>query len=192
MRTVCGRQVLTTYLGVHFGHAIHRAHAPDVPQPTHALLTMWGVTVGVCTAVGLAILPVVPSNKQLWTPSYCLLNAAMCGGALVLVYLGCDVLKWKVATRLLTPFQWMGMNALLVFVMAASDVFETLLDALYVGTPGHNLTHWLQVAIFEPLFRGATEWDAHGAAQMVYVLCKIAFWLAVSGLLHRWRWYWKF
>jgi heparan-alpha-glucosaminide N-acetyltransferase len=184
--------ILTTYLGVHFGHAIHRSNAPDVQKPSSALLWMWGVTVGVCAAFGLALLPVLPSNKQLWTPSYALLNAAMCGGALVLVYAACDVAKSRVANTLLRPFQWMGMNALFVFVMAASDVFETILDAFFVGTPGNNFTSWLHTALFNPLFRGATRWDPHGFAQMMYVLTKIAFWLAVSGLLHKRRWYWKF
>ena len=138
-------------------------------------------------------------NKQLWTPPYALLNAAMTGSALLLVYVACDVLKLKAVVLLLRPFQWMGMNALLVFVLAASDVFDTVLSAVYVGDAKEcrqgacyaNLTQWIWY-MFEHAFRGETPWQSHGVARVVYVLCKIAFWLAVSGLLHRHRWYWKF
>ena len=105
-----------SYIGVHFGHAIDRSKAADVRDQPQALVRMWGASIAACTVGGFALIPAFPVNKQLWTPSYALLNAAMTGASLVLVYLLCDVLQSRIARRVFLPFQWMGMNALLVFV----------------------------------------------------------------------------
>ena len=70
-------------------------------------------------------------------------------------------------------------------------MFETLLNAVYIGKPGKNLTHGVH-SIFHALFPGSSEWDPHGVAQLMFVLCKIGFWFVVSGVLHWRRWYWKF
>jgi len=69
--------------------------------------------------------------KNLWSPSYVFVQAGMCGGTLLAVFALCDV--WKVArvSALLRPFQYMGMNALFVFVMGASSVFENLTGGIF-------------------------------------------------------------
>jgi hypothetical protein len=48
--------------------------------------------------------------------------------------------------------------------------------------------------------RGASEWlhrypalnDDKAVAKLVFVLCRIGFWLVVSWGLHKQRWYWRF
>lgn len=181
--------VVTAYIGLHFGRAVHIARRQA--EPPRALLRMWGATVASCALVSLALLPAFPLNKQLWTPSYTLLNSAMTGGALIIVYLLCDVLQLRAAVYALRPFQWMGLNALFVFVFGASDVFDLIVDSVFVGNPRHTLT-WLIQSKFDGAFRGNSRWDDHAVATLLYVLCKIAFWMAVCGVLHRNRWYWKF
>ena len=79
----------------------------------------------------------------------------------------------------------------LACAQGASDALEMILNAVYVDRPGQNFTHWLH-GRFVAAFPGASPWDPHGVAQLMYVLFKIGFWLVVSGVLHRWRWYWKF
>ena len=189
--------VTTTYIGLHFGRAVRVSRVQS--EPDRSLLKLWGASTAVCAAVGFALIAAFPVNKQLWTPSYALLTAAMAGGALLVVHVLCGLLKLRAAIILLRPFQWMGMNALLVFVLAASGVFENLVNSVYLGSPEKcrkgecfaNLTQWFWY-LFAHGFHGSTQWDAHGCARVIYVLCKIAFWLAVCGALHLRRWYWKF
>jgi heparan-alpha-glucosaminide N-acetyltransferase len=185
----CLMTVMTAFIGLHFGRAMLLARAQ--PRAQRALVGAWGVSVGVCAALGLLLIPAFPVNKQLWTPSYALVNAALTGGALLLVYVACDVFELRAVVLLLKPFQWMGMNALFVFVMAACGVFETLVDAVYLDDKEeNNLTARIHHAL-EIWFPGSTTWDDHGVANVIYVLLKVMFWLAVSGLLHRFKWYWK-
>lgn len=181
--------VVTVYIGLHFGRAVHLARRQA--DPPRALLRMWGATVGGCALVGLALIPAFPVNKQLWTPSYTLLNAAMTGGALIIVYLLCDVLQVRAAVYALRPFRWVGLNALFVFVFGASGILDLIVDSVYVGNPRHTLT-WLIQSRFNDAFHGSSPYDTNAVATLLYVLLKIAFWMVVCGLLHRNRWYWKF
>lgn len=40
-------------------------------------------------------------------------------------------------------FQWMGMNALIIYALAASDVFPEALQGLYWRSPENNLVLFL-------------------------------------------------
>ena len=45
-------------------------------------------------------------------------------------------------------FQWMGMNALIVYVLAACELFPTLIQGFYWRSPENNLVNGLCVARF--------------------------------------------
>ena len=188
---------LSTFIGVHFGNCIRHTKARDEPQ--RALLAAWLASAAFCLALGGVMVPLGwPTNKQLWSPSYCLLNAGMTGGTLLAVYAACDVYRSKLVGAALRPLQYLGMNALFVFVMGASDVFESLLGAVYWETPGNNLARWIEEKMFNSVFKGSAppsgtgEYRDTAVAHLMFVLGKIGFWLVVSYILHRHKWYWKF
>ena len=191
----CLMTVLTAFIGLHFGRAVHLAR--QMADPQRMLLVMWSASAAACAIIGLCLIPAFPVNKQLWTPSYALVNAAMTGSALILVYLACDVLKLDAVVVLLRPFQYVGMNALLVFVLAANDVMENLLDSIYWIDPKQNRLSARIHSALERLFSGPAQddqvwFEPHGIANVLYVFGKIAFWLLICAELHRRRWYWKF
>jgi len=76
------------------------------------------------------------------------------------------------------------MNAIFVFVFAASDVLQQMLQWFYWDDKNNNLDHWLQskVLITNVGFSGG---------MLLYTFIKLVFWFAVSGLLYKWRWFWK-
>ena len=195
--------VLSTYIGVHFGHALKLARTAAREQ--HLLLSMWTVSAVACLVIGAATIPGFACNKQLWSPAYALINAGMTGSALIVVFGLCDVLKSRLAQVICRPFQLVGMNALLVFVFGASDVLNTVLDSVYWKDPGNNLTNQAQKQLFNSWMKGSSRWAtaanatvsqresaSHAVGILVWVICKIAFWVVVCAVCHKSRWYWKF
>ena len=149
-------------------------------------------------------IPGFACNKQLWSPAYALINAGMTGSALIVVFGLCDVLESRPVQILCRPFKLVGMNALLVFVFGASDVLNTVLNSVYWKDHDHNLTNQAQKELFNSWMKGSSRWDVAGATEsqrdaashavgtLIWVLCKIAFWVVVCAVCHKFRWYWKF
>ena len=182
---------LSTYIGLHFGHAIRHTRERTA-EPQQALMRIWGASAVLCLVLGGLLVPAFPLCKNLWSPSYVFVQAGMCGGTLLAVFALCDV--WKVArvSALLRPFQYMGMNALFVFVMGASSVFENLFGGVYVDDPKNNIFAWCEKHLFDSWIPGTNLWSNQAGAKLVFVFCKVSFWLVVSWVLHRRKWYWKF
>lgn len=77
-------------------------------------LGMWAVGPLV---VGLALIPWIPVNKQLWTPTFALIGTAISAAVMLVVYEVVDV------RRVQRPFGWlreMGANPLIVYVVTSA------------------------------------------------------------------------
>ncbi|GFQ02459.1 hepaRaN-alpha-glucosaminide n-acetyltransferase [Phtheirospermum japonicum] len=81
-------------------------------------------------------------------------------------------------------FQWMGMNALIVYALAACDIFPAALQGFYWRSPENNL-----VNLFERLLQSVFHSKKWGT--LAFVMLEILFWGAVAGFLHMKRIYIK-
>uniref|UniRef100_M8BM15 Heparan-alpha-glucosaminide N-acetyltransferase n=1 Tax=Aegilops tauschii TaxID=37682 RepID=M8BM15_AEGTA len=113
-------------------------------------------------------------SKPLYTVSYMLLAGGVSGFLLLLLYCIVDVIHIK---KPLILFQWMGMNALIVYVLAACELFPTLIQGFYWRSPENNLvdaTECLLQAIFH-----SKRWGT-----LAFVLVEIIFWCLAACFLH--------
>ncbi|EPS61986.1 hypothetical protein M569_12808, partial [Genlisea aurea] len=137
------------------------------------------VTLGIALHFSNAI----PLNKQLYTFSYVCVTAGAAALVLAAFYVLVDVFKFGYP---FLPLQWVGMNAMLVYVMAAEGIFPGFVNGWYYGEPGSTLVNWIQDHVFVDV------WHSRKVGILLYVIFgEILFWAVVSGILHRLAIYWK-
>ncbi|XP_062145150.1 uncharacterized protein LOC133852409 isoform X3 [Alnus glutinosa] len=78
----------------------------------------------------------IPFCKPLYTLSYMCITAGASGLFLTIIYYVVDVKCFRKPTRLL---EWMGMNALIIYAVAACDLFPAALQGFYWRSPENNL-----------------------------------------------------
>ncbi|XP_024393658.1 uncharacterized protein [Physcomitrium patens] len=123
------------FLGLHFGHVL-------VHRKEHiARLWDWMIMSLVLLIVGLLLhLLGVPFNKPLYSVSYMLFTGGAAGVVFAGFYLLVDVYGWRGPTFLL---EWLGQNALLMYVLVAEGVFPAALQGIYWRKPENNLVAWV-------------------------------------------------
>lgn len=123
------------FLGLHFGHVL-------VHRKEH-LTRLWDwitVSVALLTMGLLLHLLGMPFNKPLYSVSYMLFTGGAAGVVFAGFYLLVDVYSWRFSTILL---EWMGQNALLMYVLVAEGLFPAALQGLYWREPENNLVAWI-------------------------------------------------
>ncbi|KAG9440987.1 hypothetical protein H6P81_016841 [Aristolochia fimbriata] len=128
--------ILSGTAGVHYGHVlIHfKSHSERLKQ--------W-----VLMAIGLLIVAILlhftdatPLNKQLYSFSYVCFTAGAAGITFSAFYILIDVLGVRLPFLFL---EWIGMNAMLVFVMGAQGIFPAFVNGWYYETPNNSLVEIL-------------------------------------------------
>jgi heparan-alpha-glucosaminide N-acetyltransferase len=79
-------------------------------------------------------------NKPLYSFSYVCFTGGAAGLVLTSFYILVDVHGWRLPTLL---FQWMGMNALLMYTLVACGILPAALKGFYWGSPDNNLVTWI-------------------------------------------------
>ncbi|XP_057463884.1 uncharacterized protein LOC130753743 [Actinidia eriantha] len=171
--------ILSGTIGIHYGHVlIHfKGHSERLKQ--------W-----VSMGLGLLIISIIlhftdaiPINKQLYSFSYVCFTAGAAGIVFSGFYMLIDVWGQR------TPFlflEWIGKNAMLVFVMAAEGIFSAFINGWYYETPDNSLVHWIRRHVFVDV------WNSERVGTLLYVIfAEITFWGVVSGILHKFGIYWK-
>ncbi|KAL6613874.1 hypothetical protein ACP70R_036144 [Stipagrostis hirtigluma subsp. patula] len=171
--------VLSTIIGVHYGHVL-------VHMKSHTdRLKQW-ITMGIALLVLGIILHfshAIPLNKQLYTFSYICVTAGAAGIVFSIFYFLVDILNLRYP---FAPLQWIGMNAMLVYVMAAAGIFEGFLNGWYYEGTNNTLVYWVRKHVF------VRVWHSTRVGILLYVIfAQILFWALVSGVLHRAGVYWK-
>ncbi|XP_016651648.1 PREDICTED: heparan-alpha-glucosaminide N-acetyltransferase isoform X3 [Prunus mume] len=171
--------ILSTIIGVHFGHVLiqMKGHPARLKHwiPAGCALLVLGIILHFTHAI--------PSNKQLYTFSYVCITS----GAAALVFSASYILVdiWGIK-YLFLPLEWIGMNAMLVYVMAAEGIFAGFINGWYYEDPHNTLVYWIQKHIFVGV------WHSRRVGILLYVLfAEILFWGIVAGILHRLGIYWK-
>ncbi|KAK7826944.1 heparan-alpha-glucosaminide n-acetyltransferase [Quercus suber] len=79
-----------------------------------------------------------------------------------------------------------GMNAMLVFVMAAQGIFAAFVNGWYYESQDKTLVYWIQKHVFNDV------WHSEKVGTLLYVMfAEITFWSVVAGILHKLGIYWK-
>ncbi|XP_050203934.1 uncharacterized protein LOC126653968 isoform X2 [Mercurialis annua] len=160
---------VTCFLGLHFGHIL--VHFKDQMQR----VLLWSISSFTLLLTGYLIeLLGIPFSKPLYTLSYMCVTAGVSGLLLTIMLYAVDV---KHIRKPMVIFQWMGMNALIIYALAACDIFPAALQGFYWRSPDNNL-----VDRTESLLRVILHSEKWGT--LAFVILQIVFWGAVAGFLH--------
>lgn len=160
---------ITCFLGLQFGHIL--VHFKGHMQR----LCLWSVCSFIILITGYIFeLLGVPLCKPLYTLSYMCITAGASGLALTIIFYIVDVKHFKKPTMIL---QWMGMNALIIYALAACDLFPAAIQGFYWGSPENNLVDDTE-SLFQVMLH-SKKWGT-----LVFVIVEILFWGLVAGFLH--------
>ncbi|KAF3334342.1 heparan-alpha-glucosaminide N-acetyltransferase-like protein [Carex littledalei] len=160
---------VSCFVGLYFGHII--IHYKGHPER----ILLWSVSSLILIILAYAAqLLGMPFSKPLYSVSYMFLTAGVSGFALIFIYFMVDIIKF---TAPLVIFQWMGMNALIVFILAASQKFPIFLEGFYWRSPSNNLVSLTESAL-QKIFN-SKRWGT-----LAFVLLEVLFWGLVAGVLH--------
>ncbi|KAK3036374.1 hypothetical protein RJ639_032143, partial [Escallonia herrerae] len=171
--------ILSGTIGIHYGHVlIHfKGHADRLKQWASMGFSL------LVLAIILHFTDAIPINKQLYSFSYVCFTAGAAGIVFSAFYLLIDV--WGLRTPFLF-LEWIGMNAMLVFVGGAQGILAGFINGWYYKTSDNNLVNWIQEHVF------INVWHSERVGTLLYVIfAEITFWGVLSGILHKLRIYWK-
>ncbi|KAL9233314.1 hypothetical protein vseg_008332 [Gypsophila vaccaria] len=171
--------ILSTTFGVHYGHVL--IHIKD-----HAGRLKHWVSLGLVLLIfGIVFhfTNAIPLNKQLYSLSYVCVTSGAAALVFSFFYSLVDILDVKF---LFLPFKWIGMNAMLVYVLAAEGIFAGFINGWYYDDPHNTLVYWIQKHVFVGV------WHSRKVGILLYVIfAEILFWAVIAGILHQLKMYWK-
>ncbi|KAI3449422.1 hypothetical protein Pfo_006087 [Paulownia fortunei] len=168
---------ITCFVGLHYGHVL--VHCKGQMQR----VIFWFISSLPLLILGYLLSALgVPYSKPLYTLSYMFITAGASGVLMTAIYLIVDI---KCIRKPTVIFQWMGMNALIVYALAACDIFPAALQGFYWRSPENNLVDFFE-RLLQSLFH-SQKWGT-----LAFVMLEILFWGAVAGFLHMKRIYIKF
>ncbi|KAJ8624056.1 hypothetical protein MRB53_032586 [Persea americana] len=171
--------ILSGTIGVHYGHVL--IHFKEHSERLKHWVSMGLILLIV--AIILHFTDAIPLNKQLYSFSYVCFTAGAAGIIFSAIYILIDV--WGIRLPFLF-LEWIGMNAMLVFVMAAQGIFPAFINGWYYENEGNSLVYWIQKHVFNNV------WHSERLGTLLYVIfAEITFWGVVAGILHKLGIYWK-
>ncbi|XP_028068114.1 heparan-alpha-glucosaminide N-acetyltransferase isoform X2 [Camellia sinensis] len=124
--------ILSTIIGVHYGHVL-------IHMKSHSSRLIHWIVMGLALLVlgiTLHFTNAIPLNKQLYTFSYVCVTSGAAALVFSAFYTLVDIWNLK---YLFLPLEWIGMNAMLVYVMAAEGIFAAFINGWYYGDPHNTL-----------------------------------------------------
>ncbi|XWS31786.1 hypothetical protein CRYUN_Cryun23aG0106000 [Craigia yunnanensis] len=161
--------VLTCFVGLHFGHILLHYKG----QMHRVLLWSMSSFPLLISGFGLEMLG-IPFSKPLYTLSYMCITGGASGLFLTIIFYIVDVKHFRKPVLL---FQWMGMNALIIYSLAACDIFPAAVQGFYWHSPENNLVDGMESLLQAMLH--SSKWGT-----LVFVLLEIIFWCLIGGFLH--------
>lgn len=164
--------IATTLLGLLAGLAL-RSEAALEKKVIRLLLWGWAGALA-----GLLWNRFLPINKNLWTSSYAVFMSALAAACLGVCLWAVDLRGWRTWAR---PFQWLGTNALFLFV--ASDLVTiAMIWIKLTGADGKRRS--LYGTIYRTVFDRFAD---PRLGSLLFALTYLLLWTAVAGLLYRKR-----
>ncbi|XP_073013480.1 uncharacterized protein [Typha latifolia] len=171
--------ILSGTIGIHYGHVLIHFKTHFERLKHWMLMGLALITCGII----LHFTNAIPINKQLYSVSYVCFTGGAAGIVLSAFYIVIDVWGLRIPFLLL---EWIGMNAMLVFVMAAQGLFPAFVNGWYYETPNRSLVHWVHKHVF------VNVWHSERLGTLLYVFfAEILFWGVIAGILHKLGIYWK-
>ncbi|XXG84370.1 hypothetical protein AAC387_Pa10g1898 [Persea americana] len=161
---------VTCFIGLHYGHIIvnFKSHMQRI--------LLWSTSSLPLLLIGYIMeLLGMPFSKPLYTLSYMCITTGLSGFFFTIIYYMVDV---KLVRRPTILLQWMGLNALIVYALAACELFPAAIQGFYWRSPENNL-----VSVTELLLQ--TIFHSKRWGKLAFVLLEILFWCLVAGFLHR-------
>ncbi|KAK1317947.1 hypothetical protein QJS10_CPA05g00289 [Acorus calamus] len=160
---------VSCFIGLHYGHLfVH------IKNQTHGTLS-WSMTSLVLLLCGFIMMALgMPLSKPLYTLSYMCITTGVAGLLLTAIYYVVDIKQFRRPTILL---QWMGMNALIVYALAACELFPAAIQGFYWRSPENNL-----IKVTETLLQAGLHSKRWGT--LAFVLLEILFWCLIAGFFH--------
>ncbi|KAG6783029.1 hypothetical protein POTOM_012459 [Populus tomentosa] len=123
--------IVTCLVGLHYGHIIvHFKEHKD-------RILHWMIPSTCFVVLGLVLdLSGMHVNKALYTFSYMCVTAGAAGIVFTGIYMLVDVCGFRRPTLVL---EWMGMHALMIFILATSNVLPVVMQGFYWKQPGNNI-----------------------------------------------------
>lgn len=123
--------IVTCLIGLHYGHII--VHFKD----HRVRIIYWMIPTSCLVVFGLVLdLFGMHINKVLYSFSYMCVTAGAAGILFVGIYVMVDVWGYR---RMTIVMEWMGMHALMIYILAACNVFPIFLQGFYWGSPHNNI-----------------------------------------------------
>ncbi|CAH8361473.1 unnamed protein product [Eruca vesicaria subsp. sativa] len=154
-------------------------------QGHSARLKHWISTGLALLALGLTLhfTHLMPLNKQLYSFSYTCVTSGAAALVFSALYSLVDIMEWK---HMFLPLKWIGMNAMLVYVMGAEGILAGFFNGWYYRHPRNTLINWIKEHVFVQV------WHSRRVGVLMYVIfAEILFWGLVTGVCHRFKIYWK-
>ncbi|XP_024025868.1 heparan-alpha-glucosaminide N-acetyltransferase [Morus notabilis] len=160
---------ITCFVGLHYGHIV--VHFKGYKQK----ILLWSFFSIPLLIIGY-ILEVlgIPLSKPLYTLSYTCITAGASGLCLTIIYYIVDVKHFRKPMILL---QWMGMNALIIYALAARELFPAAVQGFYWRSPENTLVDGTE-ALLQAMLH-SRKWGT-----LAFVMLEVLFWGAVAGFLH--------
>ncbi|KAF9686084.1 hypothetical protein SADUNF_Sadunf03G0121500 [Salix dunnii] len=123
--------IVTCLVGLHYGHVIvHFKEHKD-------RILHWMVPSTCFVVLGLVLdLSGMHVNKALYTFSYMCVTAGAAGIVFTGIYILVDVCGFRRPTLVL---EWMGKHALMIFILATTNVLPVIMQGFYWKQPGNNI-----------------------------------------------------
>ncbi|XP_031490588.1 uncharacterized protein LOC116257755 isoform X2 [Nymphaea colorata] len=123
--------IVTCIIGLHFGHVL--VHFKDHKER----ILQWMMPSLFFVLVGFSMdLSGMYLNKALYSFSYMCVTAGVAGIAFTGVYVMVDVYSYRRSTKLA---EWMGVNALTIYILVACNVVPIVLQGFYWKSPENNI-----------------------------------------------------
>ncbi|KAG0460314.1 hypothetical protein HPP92_023442 [Vanilla planifolia] len=171
--------IVSATIGIHYGHVlIHfKVHSERLK---HWTIMAFGL---IFCGLILHFTNAIPLNKQLYSFSYVCFTAGAAGIVLSAFYILIDVYGLRIPFLFL---EWIGMNAMLVFVLGAAAVLPAFVNGWYYEHPGNTLVSWIQNHVFIDV------WNSQRLGTLLYVIfAEIVFYGVLAGFCHKLGFYWK-
>ncbi|HBZ72539.1 MAG TPA: DUF5009 domain-containing protein [Deltaproteobacteria bacterium] len=161
----------TAILGVLAGRWLRTAKSPArriVGLTAAGLLLLGG---------GLALHPMIPINKSLWSASFVLVTGGLCSLLVAGLHGVIDVAgiqRWAV------PLRWLGKNPIAVYVLSSLLTTTFLAIVIGMGGPAPATLHvWTFEHLYLP-FAGCPE-----TASLLHAATFLGIWTAIAGFMER-------
>lgn len=168
--------IVTALAGVFCGELLRRA------LPAREELRKLFAWATAATLAGLALAPIFPLNKNLWSPTYVLFTAGLAMHSLALLHLLIDQKKIAAWAR---PFEIFGKNSILAFV--GSGLLAKLLLVVFRWQEGEKtvtLQSWLYRTLYAPFLPDYV-------ASLAWAATHVLLWLVILAALDRRKLYLK-